>query len=577
MPGNSTIFTPQTTVELKRALLQRLAGSRTAQSYGQIATWNVTAITDMSDLFHLSDDDSSTVPASFYVGIEFWDVSNVENMSGMFLGAANFNQPIGRHWDVSNVTDMSGMFMGAASFNQPLNEWNVGNVVRMDCMFSYATHFNQPLDEWNVENVETMERMFMSAAAFNQPIGAWDVGNVEDMAEMFKYATAFNQPIGEWDVERVTDMSEMFSYATNFNQPIGEWDVERVRDMNLMFAQARAFNQRLSWRNLDPGMFIGATAYNANSANNSSRTANRGRRFEGVDILREVRQQPHTQLRPRPPQQAQLRPRPPQPSGPAQQRQRLSSPPRSQESESLPPVPLSPINPPSRGPEVLANLTEEVYNNAPPTLLETKTASISRLEEGYDIINGPTPIAAYLSNNIAIKSGNSYVLTSKTDVYSQIVLEPRNIKYECRKTTAELGGRFLLENIDRNVPYISIASLGAQTSGVIYLSQLKSVLLNPAINAFEIDTSNPVKKLASTASLYFILTGAGVGASHCQEGQDANVYTIRQLNLAFDAQGGTRRHRPRHRHRHRHRPRRTHKRRRSSRQQQRRTHKRRYK
>ena len=38
-----------------------------------------------------------------------------------------FNQPLNK-WNVSNVTDMSGMFLGATSFNQPLNNWNVSNV-----------------------------------------------------------------------------------------------------------------------------------------------------------------------------------------------------------------------------------------------------------------------------------------------------------------------------------------------------------------------------------------------------------------------------------------------------------------
>ena len=45
-------------------------------------------------------------------------------MSGMFLGAVLFNQPI-NSWDVSNVTNMSYMFYNAARFNQPLNDWDV--------------------------------------------------------------------------------------------------------------------------------------------------------------------------------------------------------------------------------------------------------------------------------------------------------------------------------------------------------------------------------------------------------------------------------------------------------------------
>ena len=44
-------------------------------------------------------------------GIELWNVSNVTDMSCMFWGCENFNQPL-NSWNVSNVTDMSDMFLG---------------------------------------------------------------------------------------------------------------------------------------------------------------------------------------------------------------------------------------------------------------------------------------------------------------------------------------------------------------------------------------------------------------------------------------------------------------------------------
>ena len=60
-------------------------------------------------------------------------------------------------WDVSNVRDMSFMFDEATSFNQPLNKWDMSNVKNMRYMFYYATSFNQPLNNWDVSNVTDME------------------------------------------------------------------------------------------------------------------------------------------------------------------------------------------------------------------------------------------------------------------------------------------------------------------------------------------------------------------------------------------------------------------------------------
>ena len=61
-----------------------------------------------------------------YGHISNWDVSNVTDMSEMFssMESLAFNQPIG-DWDVSSVTDMSKMFKEATSFNQDLSAWNL--------------------------------------------------------------------------------------------------------------------------------------------------------------------------------------------------------------------------------------------------------------------------------------------------------------------------------------------------------------------------------------------------------------------------------------------------------------------
>ena len=72
-------------------------------------------------------------------------------------------------WDVSNVTNMSSLFhvSGADSFNQPLNKWNVSKVTNMSEMFNSAISFNQPLNKWNVSKVTDMGGMFYGANSFN--------------------------------------------------------------------------------------------------------------------------------------------------------------------------------------------------------------------------------------------------------------------------------------------------------------------------------------------------------------------------------------------------------------------------
>jgi len=170
--------------------------------------------------------------------------TKVENMYDKDYTAleGDFNQDISS-WDVSNVTNMSFMFLGCASFNQPLNDWDVSSVINMRSMFSQAYAFNQDIGAWDVSSVTNMEKMFYDASVFNQDISSWDVGNVTTMELMFAGATSFNQDIGSWNVSNVTDMSAMFFFATDFNQDISSWDVSNVTDCTDFSKDATAWTE----------------------------------------------------------------------------------------------------------------------------------------------------------------------------------------------------------------------------------------------------------------------------------------------------------------------------------------------
>ena len=203
-------------------------------------------ISDMSLLFFNS---VNGLPHSFAENfnqpIGSWDVSNVTNMSSMFLQAFSFDQPIDS-WDVSSVTDMSTMFKNASEFNQPIGNWDVSSVVNMGGMFFCQLNFNQPIGGWDVSSVTNMSSMFKGSISFNQPIGNWNVSNVTSMAYMFNQNEIFNQDLSQWNVEGVVDMSHMFNSSLLFNQDLGNWGVNNVTNMSYMFSNAISFNQDIS-------------------------------------------------------------------------------------------------------------------------------------------------------------------------------------------------------------------------------------------------------------------------------------------------------------------------------------------
>ena len=79
-----------------------------------------------------------------YGHIASWDTSAITDMSCLFISRADFNEDISR-WDVSNVKNMGSMFEGATSFNGDLSLWAVGQVGHMDFMFHGATSFDREL------------------------------------------------------------------------------------------------------------------------------------------------------------------------------------------------------------------------------------------------------------------------------------------------------------------------------------------------------------------------------------------------------------------------------------------------
>ena len=140
-----SIFVFTSKVQLQDAVNLWISDNALAIStYGQINTWDVSAITDMSSLFNAKN--------TFNSDISNWDVSNVTTMFAMFANASSFNQPIG-DWDVSSVTNMDSMFFGATAFNSNINDWDVSNVTDMDGMFASAFAFQSPLNLWKVDSL----------------------------------------------------------------------------------------------------------------------------------------------------------------------------------------------------------------------------------------------------------------------------------------------------------------------------------------------------------------------------------------------------------------------------------------
>lgn len=144
---------------------------------------NTHKITDMSWLFYGG-------VAVDYKGIEKWDVSNVENMEGMFCGvgvlAKNLN-----NWNVSKVTNMQYMFADTIVLKEYL-QWNINENILYYGMFkNLPKEYDTP--EWYQLKNEFDIKYYPA-----------------DKAELKNMLNDKNILAGEIDVSSIKDMSYLF-------------------------------------------------------------------------------------------------------------------------------------------------------------------------------------------------------------------------------------------------------------------------------------------------------------------------------------------------------------------------------
>ena len=140
--------------------------------YIDVSEWNVSNITDMTNLF--SECNYLRSPGN----LSKWDVSNVTNFTNMFNECHELRS-VGNlsKWKISNAEHIEGMFMGCMSLRSvgDLSKWDVSNVENMEDMFFGCEKLKSvgDLSNWNVSNVKDMSQMFLDSAIKKSDKPGW--------------------------------------------------------------------------------------------------------------------------------------------------------------------------------------------------------------------------------------------------------------------------------------------------------------------------------------------------------------------------------------------------------------------
>lgn len=161
---------------------------------------NTSKITDMSWLFH------GGVFVN-YTGIESWDVSNVENMEGMFYGAGIINADLS-FWDISKVKNMQYMFAYTTLISkEKVNNWKVSDDVKYYGIFRGTKLEHTPPDWFKLKNEfeikyypESKEELIRMLKDENILAGEIDVSKVDNAALALDNVKRYNKSyLNEYD------------------------------------------------------------------------------------------------------------------------------------------------------------------------------------------------------------------------------------------------------------------------------------------------------------------------------------------------------------------------------------------
>jgi len=131
-----------------------------------IENWNVRNVVNMSYMFAGSE--------AFNANLSRWDVSRVIDFSSMFRRTESFEGVGVDVWTTSSAWNMREMFAETSRFNADLSDWDISKVENMSGMFRNSSKFEgQGLRQWDMSNVRLHYGMFENAEELDTELVPW--------------------------------------------------------------------------------------------------------------------------------------------------------------------------------------------------------------------------------------------------------------------------------------------------------------------------------------------------------------------------------------------------------------------
>ncbi|MCT4377775.1 BspA family leucine-rich repeat surface protein [Leuconostoc falkenbergense] len=221
--------------------------NRTTVTSLDLHEWNVTKVTDFSDMFQNSN--SLTT-----LDLSDWGKNRTAssvNMYQMFFYARALTNLNITDFKTDNVTNIRSLFEGSGVESLDLSNWNVDQVTNMSNVFldaSALTTLN--LSNWGENRTALSVNMGSllggTSSLTNLTLDNFKTKNVTNMQNMFYGSGVTSLDLHEWNVDKVTSFTTMFSDATSLaSLDLSNWGSNRTASsvaMNSMFNNTSALS-----------------------------------------------------------------------------------------------------------------------------------------------------------------------------------------------------------------------------------------------------------------------------------------------------------------------------------------------
>ena len=216
--------------------------------------WNLSKLQDMSGMFcgdYLLTD----------LNVSTWNTGSVTTMKQAFRDCLALQSLDVSEWDVSSVSDFSGMFTasghntgGMTLQSLDVSKWNTSSATTFRTMFYGCNHLTtMDLSSWDTTNVTTVHHMFTDCSSLvSVDFTGWNTPNLTSMDGFFNDCISLaSVDMSMFNTSKVETMSQLFEGCASLKYVVGmdKWDTSSLWEMDEMF-NTNSRGSSLEWVDL---------------------------------------------------------------------------------------------------------------------------------------------------------------------------------------------------------------------------------------------------------------------------------------------------------------------------------------